>query len=247
MATQEVLTRTLVELADTLVDDFDVVDLLTLLTDRCVETFDVDDAGLMLAAPMGGDLRVMASSSAAMRDLEVYELQASEGPCLDCYRSGEPVHNEDLETTADRWPRFTPAAIAAGFRSVTAIPMRLRGSTIGALNLFRSHTGALDAADLSAARAFADVATIAILQNQAALDARTVNEQLNHALNNRVLIEQAKGMLAERAGTDVNQAFDQLRRHARSHNRRLAAVAQDFIDHNLTLADLEPTAPSPPT
>ncbi len=240
MAAQDALTQTLVELADTLVDDFDVVDLLTLLTDRCVEAFEVADAGLMLAAPVGAELRVMASSSAAMRRLELYELQNREGPCLDAYRSGEQVMVADLETVTDRWPRFAPAALEAGFRSVSAIPMRLRGTTIGALNLFHTELGALSDSELSGARAFADVATIAILQHQASLDARTVNDQLNHALNSRVLIEQAKGMLAERAGIEVDEAFGRLRDHARRHNVRLAVVAQDLLDGSLDAAALRP-------
>jgi len=240
MGDQDALTRTLVELADTLVDDFDVVDLLTLLTDRCVEAFDVQAAGLMLAATMGGSLRVMASSSATMRNLELYELQSSEGPCMDCYRTGTAVLDQDLATSARLWPQFTPAALAAGFKSVSAVPMRLRGSTIGALNLFRCSSGALDADDLSAIRAFADVATIAILQHQAALDARTVNAQLNHALNSRVIIEQAKGMLAERAAIEVDEAFDWLRGHARRNNLRLAALAQDFLSGEVTRSSIEP-------
>ena len=240
MAEQDVVTRTLVELADTLVADFDVVDLMSLLTDRCLDAFDVQAAGLMLAAPMGGELRVMASSSATMRDLELYELQNSDGPCIDAYRTGEPVLSQDLATAAQRWPRFTPAAVAAGFRSVSAIPMRLRGTTIGALNLFRTDSSPLGDADVSAAQAFADVATIAILQHQASLDARTVNTQLNHALNSRVLIEQAKGMLAERAAIDVDEAFRWLRGHARRHNLRLAALAQDFLDGTVTHGSIEP-------
>jgi GAF domain-containing protein len=240
VASQDVLTRTLVELADNLVDQFDVVDLLTLLTDRCVEAFDVSDAGLMLAAPMGGDLRVMASSSVVMRDLEIYEVQASEGPCLDCYSSGEPVVNQDLEAATGRWPRFAPAALAAGFRSVSALPMRLRGTTIGALNLFQTEAASMSDSDLSGARAFADVATIAILQHQAADDARTVNEQLNHALNSRIVLEQAKGMLAERANLSVDEAFAWLRHHARSHNLRLVDLARAFIDGDVPLSSIEP-------
>jgi len=239
MPTQDVLTRTLVELADTLVADFDVVDLLTMLTERCVEEF-VEDAGLMLAAPVGGDLRVMASSSATMQALELYELQASEGPCLDCYRDGEPVLNEVLATTGDRWPQFTPAALDAGFRSVTALPMRLRGATIGALNLFRTNADPISDADLAAVRAFVDVATIAILQHRAALDARRVNDQLNHALNSRVIIEQAKGMLAERANLDVDEAFTWLRDHARRHNLRLSELARDFLDGNVSTQSIQP-------
>lgn len=240
MATQDVLTRTLVELADTLVDDFDVVDLLTLLTDRCCEAFGVSDSGLMLAAPMGGDLRVMASSSAAMRALELYEVQAQEGPCLDAYRSGEPIVNEDVTTATERWPRFTPVAVEAGVRSVSALPMRLRGTTIGALNLFQTDHGGLSDDDLSAARAFADVATIAILQHRAADDARTVNEQLNNALNSRIVIEQAKGMLAQGANLNMEEAFSRLRHHARHHNRRLVDLARDVIDGRVALEAIEP-------
>lgn len=243
MATQDVLTRTLVELADTLVDDFDVVDLLTLLTDRCCDAFDVSDAGLMLAAPMGGDLRVMASSSATMRALELYEVQAQEGPCLDAYRTGERVVNEDLATAKDRWPRFTPVALEAGVRSVSAIPMRLRGTTIGALNLFRADTGGLGDDDLAAARAFADVATIAILQHRAADDARTVNVQLNNALNSRIVIEQAKGMIAQGANLNMEEAFRRLRQHARNHNIRLVTLASDVIDGKVPLESIEPTRP----
>lgn len=233
MVTQDLLTRTMVELADTLVDDFDVIDLLTLLTDRCVEVLGMHGAGLMLAAPLGSNLRVMASSSTAMRDLELLEIQTSDGPCLDCYRSGAPVLNEDLGTTAPRWPRFTPAALAAGFRSVSALPMRLRGTTIGALNLFRIDLVTLDDLNLGAAQAFADVATIALLQHEASHDARAINEQLAHALNSRVIIEQAKGMLAERAGIDMELAFGWLRSHARQQHTRLGVVAQDFLDGTL--------------
>src|SRR5437588_3136797 len=143
MPREALLVRTLVELADTLVDDFDVVELLTHLADRCVEVLDVTAAGLMLARPGGGELQVVASSSDAMRVLELFELQAEEGPCPDSYRTGEPVVNQDLATVDGRWPRFAPQALAAGFRSVHALPMRLRGVTIGALNLFRATDGGL--------------------------------------------------------------------------------------------------------
>jgi GAF domain-containing protein len=233
------MARTMVELADTLVDHFDVVELFTLLTDRCVEVLDVSAAGLMLAAPEG-DLRVVASSSEVMRLLELFELQAEEGPCLDSYRSGEPVVNQDLVTVNGRWPRFAPKALEAGFRSAHSLPMRLRGRVIGALNLFSAEPGALRDADVLTAQAFADVATIAILQHRASLDAQVLNEQLSHALNSRILIEQAKGMLAERATIDMPEAFIRLRDHARRHNLLLADVAQHFIDGTLTTASLEP-------
>jgi GAF domain-containing protein len=243
MPREALLVRTMVELADTLVDDFDVVELLTRLADRCVEVLDVSAAGLMLARPGGGDLQVVASSSDAMRLLELFELQAEEGPCPDCYRTGEPVVNQDLATVDGRWPRFAPRALEAGFRSVHALPMRLRGQTIGALNLFRAQEGLLDDADVIAAQAFADVATIAILQQRAALEARVLNEQLSQALNTRIVIEQAKGVVAERADLDMEQSFGRLRAHARNHNRRLADVAQGIIDGTLSTGSLDPLPP----
>jgi GAF domain-containing protein len=231
------LARTFVRLADTLVADFDVVEILTVLTDQCVEVLDVSEAGLMLLAPEG-DLRVMASSSEAMRVLELFELQSEEGPCLDCYRSGAPIVNQDLAASDDRWPRFAPEARADGFRSVHALPMRLRGSVIGALNLFSTESGAMPIADIEAAQAMADVATIAVLQHRAALEAQVVNDQLNHALNSRIVIEQAKGMVAERQGLDMTDAFATLRGHARSHNVQLVAVARAVIDGSLPIANL---------
>ena len=224
MQNEPLLIRTLVELADTLVDDFDVVDLLTLLSDRCVEVLDVSAAGIMLVSAEG-DLRVVASSSEAMRIVELFEIQSDEGPCVDCYRDGAPVVNQDLAAALDRWPRFAPVAKDAGFQSAHALPMRLRGSIIGALNLFRSDTGKLETEDVFAAQALADVATIAILQHRVGLDASVLNAQLNEALNSRVVIEQAKGVIAERAGIDPDEAFKRLRQHARSNNLRLADVA----------------------
>jgi GAF domain-containing protein len=239
MPKEALLARTLVELADTLVDDFDVVELLTLLTDRCVEVLDVSAAGLMLVSP-GGDLRVMASSSDAMRVLELFELQAEEGPCPDCYRTGQPIVNHTLGAVDGRWPRFAPRALEAGFHSVHALPLRLRGLTIGALNLFRADEGEMRESDVLAAQAFADVATIAIIQHRAAAEAQVVNQQLHHALNTRIVIEQAKGVMAERAGLDMEQSFARLRNHARNHNLRLVDVAQSVIDGTLTDGSLDP-------
>jgi GAF domain-containing protein len=157
MPNQALFARTPVELADTLVADFDVVELLTRLADRCVDVLGVDAAGLMLAGP-DGDLRVMASSSEAMRVLELFELQSKEGPCLDCYRSGQPVVNQDLAVVNPRWPRFALEAYGAGFRSVHALPMRLRATVIGALNLFHVEPGEMREGDVDAAQALADVA-----------------------------------------------------------------------------------------
>jgi len=243
MSREELLARTFVELADTLVADFDVVELLTLLTDGCVDVLDVGAAGLMLAAPEG-DLRVMASSSEAMRVLELFELQSQEGPCLDCYRTGQPVVNQDLATVNGRWPRFAAEALAAGFHSVHALPMRLRGTVIGALNLFHIEPGEMRQADVVAAQAMADVATIGVLHHRAALEAQVLNEQLNHALNSRIVIEQAKGIIAEREGLNMDQAFSALRNHARCHNLRLVDVAGDVIDGTLAAYALDRPPPA---
>jgi len=238
MPREDVLARTFVELADTLVADFDVVEILTRLTDRCVDVLGVGAAGIMLVAP-DGELRVMASSSEAMRVLELFELQAQEGPCLDCYRGGQPVVNQDLSVSNGRWPHFANEALAAGFRSVHALPMRLRGLVIGALNLFHVEPGEMSDVDVGAAQALADVATIAILQHRAALEAQLVNEQLHHALTSRIVIEQAKGIVAEREGLSMERSFARLRNHARNHNRRLADVARDVIDGTLLVSALD--------
>jgi GAF domain-containing protein len=241
---QALLARALVELADTLVADFDVVELLTRLADRCVEVLEVEAAGLMLAGA-DGELRVMASSSETMRVLELFELQAEEGPCLDCYRSGGPVSNLDLAADP-RWPRFAAEALAAGFGSVHALPMRLRGTVIGALNLFRAEAGEMPRADLDSAQALADVATIAILQHRATLEAQVLNQQLQHALNSRIVIEQAKGMVAERAGLNMQLAFSALRTYARNHNLRLVDVAEAVIDGSLAPSTLDRPARTGP-
>jgi GAF domain-containing protein len=188
--------------------------------------------------------RLELCPSEEMRLVELFEIQSQEGPCPDCYRTGEPVLNQNLARDYGRWPRFGPVALEAGFRSVHAIPMRLRGATIGALNLFRDHEGLLDEADVSAAQALADVATIGILQHRAAIQAHLVVDQLNHALNSRIMIEQAKGILAERTHLDMNAAFSWLRNHARSHNLFLVDVAQSVIDG--TLAPARPTPRAAP-
>ena len=232
------LARTFVELADSLVDDFDVVDFLTLLADRCVAVLDVSAAGLMLVSP-GGDLRVMASSTEQVRLLELFELQAQQGPCLDCFRSGEAVGEADLENARARWPQFAPQAIDAGFRAVYAHPLRLRGNIAGSLNLFATTPAALDADGLATAQALADVATIAILSHRAVQEAQRLNEQLRQALNTRVVVEQAKGMVAERLNLNMEEAFAAMRTHARRRNERLADVAQAVIEQRLLPKDLD--------
>lgn len=232
MSREMLLNQTFVELADTLVEDFDVVDLLIRLADRCVEVLEVSAAGIMLAAP-DGKLRVIASSSDAMRVLELFELQADEGPCLDCFRTAEPIVNQNLDEVGGRWPEFSAHAVEAGFHSAHALPMRLRGTIIGALNLFHTAAGEIPKADIDAAQALADIATIGILQHRGGLEAQVINEQLQQALNGRIIIEQAKGVLAERRSLDMAQAFAMLRGHARNHNVRLIDVASGVIDGTL--------------
>ena len=234
------VVRSLVEMADTLVDDYDVVDLLTGLADRCVNLLGVSAAGVMLVSPEGS-LGLVASSSEAMRLLELFELQAQEGPCLDAFRTGQPVEHESLEAGSGRWPSFSAAALQAGFQSALALPLRLREATLGALNLLSVTRTPMDKADVVVARAFADLATLSIAQHRAAAEAQRLNEQLAAALASRVVIEQAKGVISERAGVDLAEAFSRLRRYARDHNRRLTDVAQAAID-----GTLDPQAWAPP-
>jgi len=237
-ARESLLIATLVELADNLVDHYDVIDVLTVLSDRCVEAIDVDAAGVMLASP-GGELQFIASSSESMRVLELFQIQADEGPCVDCYRDGHAIVNQSLDETDGRWPRFTPKALAYGFRSVHSLPLRLRGRTIGALNLFRTTQGPLDVDDVVVAQGLADVATIAILQHRSALDASTLNEQLSNALNSRIVIEQAKGIISQATICDMDHAFGRLRSHARNHNEGLTDVAWGIVGGTLRAQDLD--------
>ena len=232
MSREANVVRALVEMAETLVDDYDVVDLLTGLADRCVSLLGVSAAGVMLASPAGG-LGLVASSSEAMRLLELFELQAQEGPCLDAFRTGERVEQENLVAGSGRWPSFAAAAMEAGFRSALALPLRLREVTIGALNLLSTTGTPLAEADIIVARAFADLAALSIIQHQAAAEAQLLNEQLSGALTSRVVIEQAKGVISERASVDLAEAFSRLRAYARNRNLRLTEVAQAAIDGTL--------------
>lgn len=239
----QLLSDTFVELADTMVADFDVIDFLHLLTDRSVQLLDVSAAGLLLADPRG-ELRVVAASSERARLLELFQIQNDQGPCLDCFRTGKPVAVADLRTAARRWPRFVPAAQEAGFASVQALPMRLREQTIGALNLFRAAPGTFEQADIRIAQALADVATISLLNERSMRRSETLNEQLQTALNSRVTIEQAKGKLAERLHLDMDQAFNVMRRYARTRNIRLSDLARAFVDGSETFPGLIEPPPS---
>jgi len=240
------VVKALVEMADTLVDDYDIIDVLTGLAERCVNLLGVSAAGVMLTSP-DGDLRVVASSSEAMRVLELFELQAQQGPCLDAFRTGEAVEHENLSPGSGRWPQFSSVAFQAGFRSVCALPLRLRDVTIGGLNLFNAETTPIDERDLIVARALADLAAISVLQHRATTESQRLNEQLAHALTSRVLIEQAKGVIAERANCDLAEAFSRLRNYARSNNRRLTDIAQAAIDRTLDPRAWQPPTPPPRT
>lgn len=225
----EKLAQTFVSLADTLVDDFDVLDLLHVLTTRCAELLDAAAAGLMLA-DSDGQLRVTVASSENARLLDVFQIQSDEGPCLECYRSGEPVRAQRLDQSGTRWPRFASAAAEQGFTAVVALPLRLRGEVIGALNLFGDSGGAaITEEEIPIAQAMADAATIAILQDRLARDRSLLTEQLQIALNSRIAIEQAKGALSNRLDIGTDEAFVLLRDRARSDRRRLVEVATEVM------------------
>jgi GAF domain-containing protein len=226
----EKLANVLVSVADTLVDDFDVVDLLYNLVVRSVDLFGATAAGLLLADEEG-TLRVASASSEGARLLELFQIQHQEGPCLDCFRSGQPVRTERLDTEETRWPTFASAATDQGFVGVLALPMRLRGRVIGALNLLSEHSAPPIAADeIPLAQALADVATIAILQDRLARSRELLAEQLQSALNSRVVIEQAKGALATRLDVEHEEAFALLRTYARNDRRKLVDVAEEVIN-----------------
>ena len=237
-----------VSLVDSLLDDFDVVDLLTELTERCAQLLDVESAGLLLADPLE-QLRLLAATSGETRELELFQLQADEGPCVDCYFTGQPVSVADLQAEADRWPRFVPAAIDAGFASVHAVPMRAAGTVLGALGLFGTRPGALSDADLLVAQTLAHVASVAILQEHP-LTPATVMPQLRNALTSRILVEQAKGFLRETLDVSVEQAFQLLRGYARTNGEHLTDVARrlmtDRQSRPVLVAALSEFASAPP-
>jgi len=225
------LVQAFVALADTLVDDYDVVEFAQQLVEDCVALLDADSAGLLLDDLRGG-LQVLAATSEEARLLDLLQIQSDSGPCLQAYRTGQQVLVDDLRTEPSRWPEFAARASAEGFGAVYAIPLRLRSERIGALNLFRAKPVAMTASDLLVAQALADVATIGILHQRVLTRGAVVNSQLQTALNTRIVIEQAKGVLAERQGLDMDQAFVQLRSMARNSNRLLSEVAHEVIERS---------------
>ena len=231
------VTRAFVEIASSLANGYDVVELLSGLTADCALLLDVASAGLLLADG-GGVLHVMAASSERTRQLELFQVQRADGPCRDCYLDGTPVSAPDLQEATDRWPRFVPAALKAGFVSVHAVPMRLRDRVLGALGLFGERAGSLSSDDLSLAQALADVASVALVQEKVTSDQRSVNEQLQAALNSRIVLEQAKGVLAQQGSLEMEEAFVVLRRYARDNNLRLTAVAESIVTRRLSAQQL---------
>ena len=219
------LAEVFVEIADTLVDEFDLIEFLHLVTLRTSSLVDAKAAGLLLA-DHNGRLQVMAASDEQAEMLELFQVQAREGPCQDCFREGAAVVNADLNTASDRWPLFAPRAVAAGFNSVHAFPMRLRQEVIGALNLFGGGAGTLQPSDIRVVQALADVATIGLLQERALRRSEVLTEQLQTALNSRIVIEQAKGALAQIHDCTPDVAFELLRTFCREHQLKLGVVAQ---------------------
>ena len=225
----ERLSKIFVEVADTLVDDFDLLDFLHMLTDRTANLVGASTVGLLLA-DQRGRLQFMAASDENTMLLELFQVQNEEGPCLDAYHTARPVINADLRQAEDRWPRFAPRAAAAGFRAVHAFPLRLRQEVIGALNVFGAEVGGgFDDGDVQIIQALADVAAIGLLQQRTISRGEVLTEQLHGALNSRIVIEQAKGAIAQARGISVDEAFTIIRGHARRTNQRLSDVAHTIV------------------
>ena len=222
------LAEVFVEVADTLVDDFDVIEFLETLTRHTAEVSDAASAGLLLT-DAHGQLQYMASSATSVELLELFQLQYQEGPCLDCFRTGTAVVNSDLHQAGARWPLFAPRAAEAGFQSVHAFPLRHRQKVIGALNLFSTDTGHLEPTDVRIIQCLADIATIGLLQERTIRSAEILTEQLQSALNSRITIEQAKGVLARTHDIGVDDAFDLMRNYARVNQHRLSDVARSVV------------------
>jgi transcriptional regulator with GAF, ATPase, and Fis domain len=238
-----------VSLVDNLLYDFDVVDLLTELTERCAQLLDVEAAGLLLVDPLE-QLRLLAATSETTRELELFQLQADEGPCVECYSSGQPVSVAEIQAEADRWPRFVPTALNAGFASVHAVPLRAGGTVMGALGLFGARTGALNDADLLVGQTLAHIASVAILQEHPPTPF-TVMPQLRSALTSRILVEQAKGFLRETLDVSVEEAFTLLRSYSRTNGEHLTDVARrlmaDRHSRPVLIAAISEFASAPPS
>ena len=228
----ELLFDAFATFADTLVAGYDILDLLQTLVETCHDLLDVDSAGILLANA-ANELEVVASTSEANTLVEVMQIDADAGPCLECFRTRAVVSLPDIDVGSDRWAAFCDTARAQGIHSVYAIPLRLRDTTIGTLNLMRNERGELNQYDIRAAQALADVATIGILQERTVRDASKLRDQLQEALSSRVIIEQAKGVVAETANVSIEAAFALIRQHARSHQTPLSLVARQLVSGDL--------------
>ncbi|MEW2016124.1 GAF and ANTAR domain-containing protein [Rhodococcus sp. NPDC076796] len=226
------VTEAFVRLANGLVGEFDVIELLSGLTTECAELLDIASAGLLLADERGV-LHVVAASSEATRLLEVFQLQREQGPCLDCFRTGQPVSIGDLEEQRSTWPQFVEVATSAGFASVHAVPMRLQTNVLGTLGLFGSRSGALDDDDLELAQALAHVASIALVHGSAPPDPAAIGARFSSTLRSRARLEQAKGLLSHVGALDMDQAFGVLRRYAREHSVPLSQVTDGLVQRTL--------------
>jgi hypothetical protein len=229
------LLRTFAVLADTLTAEYEVVDLLQTLVDACREFLDITDAGILLADG-DGRLEVLASTNERSELIELMQLAAGDGPCIECYRTGQPVSIPDVAADDDEWSRFREGAAAQNYGALHAFPMRLRELKIGSLNLFADASGELSETDRVTAQALADVATIGILHERATSpDQREIDAQVQQAFESRAVIEQAKGVIAYQHRILVDDAFRLLRTYARSHQLTLVHVAQAVVGRTLTL------------
>ena len=228
------LNAAFVMVADTLTADYDVVDLLHKLVQECTDILAVQHGGLMLA-DSSGNLQLMASTSESADLVEVMQLAAGTGPCVDCFISGKQVSVPDIAKSSWKWPAFSIAALEQSFLSVHAIPMKLRGDVIGTMNLFGVSTGELTARDAAVAQALADVATIGILHERITSRSNEVADQLQRALDSRVLIEQAKGALSQSRGLTTDEAFNALRWYARNNRMTLHAVAEGVTSRSIDI------------
>jgi GAF domain-containing protein len=236
----ERLADVFVEIADTLIDDFDLVEFLQMLTARTSELAGMSATGLLLADQRGA-LQFMAASDERVHLLELFQIQADEGPCRDCFRQGSPVMHADLAVPSPRWLRFAPRAVAAGFRSVHAFPLKLRQQVIGSVGIFGSVPQQMDAADARIVQGLADVATIAILQERSIRRGEALTSQLQQALDSRIIIEQAKGAIAQLYGVTIDEAFELLRSYSRNHHQHLGHMAALIVQDSRNAPDLRST------
>ncbi|HEX6444597.1 MAG TPA: GAF and ANTAR domain-containing protein [Streptosporangiales bacterium] len=232
---REDLAEAFVELSDALTDDVDLAGFLKMLTTHCVALLPVDTAGVLIFR--GNALRP-AGAATEPRLPGLLALQLPSGPSTECFQARRPLVNLDLNAERRRWPGFVPAALEAGFRSLHVLPMQRGDHIIGALNLFGASPVPLTDGDIRVGQALAEVATITIERQRRLRHAEQLARQLQGALQSRVVIEQAKGVLAERGGLDMDHAFARLRGYARGHNRRLTEVAAAVAEGTMDADDL---------